>query len=131
MKDELSSFFVTNAVKIEDVTELAHRVSAAHKADEKSTHRHQNGARVGAGTGGSSSVAEEMISLVHSLPNERAYLPHCKEATLIELQMLAPENAADALLARAQVDGTGRGGERAAMARAASGMTNLAGEGNG
>ena len=67
---ELSERFVASIIAVHDVTELAHRVGAAHKAKD---------------------VAAAMAELSPLLPHERAYLPHCEQADLVRLQMARVE----------------------------------------
>lgn len=72
----LSQYYVDSAISIEDVTDLAMQVCAAHRYKKKGT--------------------RAMDALVGFLPRERYYLPHCSEHHLVELGML-PGPAATAL----------------------------------
>ena len=65
----LSEGFVSSALEIRDVTELAHRVGAAHKAKD---------------------VAAAMAELLPELPHERLYMPRCDVAVLVRLQLVLP-----------------------------------------
>lgn len=67
LKGSLSEFYVKSVIAIEDVTELAHRVQAAHTAAD-------------------SKVA--MSQLLPELPVERPYMPCCPAPVLTRLRML-------------------------------------------
>lgn len=79
---ELSHFFVENILKIEDVTTLAHRVGDAHATMDLKSKAHQ---------------AEVMDSVRNELPNERSYMPECRENVLVGLGMLPGETAKETL----------------------------------
>ena len=66
MKDEISEYYVQNAVSIKDVTELAHKVQDAHSSKNK----------------------DNIELLADILPNERSYIPTCSKDTLENLGML-------------------------------------------
>ena len=67
LKGSLSELYVRSAIAIEDVTELAHRVKAAHVvADSKLA----------------------MSQLLPELPVERPYMPSCPEPVLVRLRMM-------------------------------------------
>lgn len=67
LKGSLSEFYVKSVIAIEDVTELAHRVQAAHTAAD-------------------SKMA--MSQLLPELPVERPYMPCCAAPVLTRLRML-------------------------------------------
>ena len=67
LKGSLSEFYVKSVIAIEDVTELAHRVQAAHTAAD-------------------SKMA--MSQLLPELPVERPYMPCCPAPVLTRLRML-------------------------------------------
>jgi phosphopantetheine adenylyltransferase len=74
LSGDLSERFVASIIAVTDVTELAHRVGAAHAAKD---------------------VAAAMAALAPELPAEREYLPRCEPAELVRLQMRAPAPTAD------------------------------------
>eukprot|EP00438_Fugacium_kawagutii_P028745 Skav229645 [mRNA] locus=scaffold649:353022:353522:- [translate_table: standard] len=67
LKGSLSEMYVKSVMFIEDVTELAHRVAAAHSAPD-------------------SKLA--MSQLLPELPFERPYMPCCSDDVLTRLRML-------------------------------------------
>eukprot|EP00435_Cladocopium_sp_Y103_P040627 s1444_g11.t1 len=67
LKGSLSEFYVKSVIAIEDVTELAHRVQAAHTAADSKT---------------------AMSQLLPELPVERPYLPALPVPVLTRLRML-------------------------------------------
>ena len=67
LKGSLSEFYIKSVIAIEDVTELAHRVQAAHTAAD-------------------SKMA--MSQLLPELPVERPYMPCCAVPVLTRLRML-------------------------------------------
>ena len=71
MKDEVSEFYVQNAVSIEDVTELAHKVQDAHSSKDK----------------------DSIEVLADIIPDERPYIPTCSKETLENLGMLPGDTA--------------------------------------
>jgi len=72
LKGSLSEHYVRSAVSIEDVTELAHKVCAAHN---------------------SANPKLAMDELLPELPHERPYLPRCAESVTARLGMLQPGGA--------------------------------------
>lgn len=69
MKGSLSEYYVDHTITITDVTELAHRVEAAHMHKE-------------------SALAKAAVeSLLPDLPDERAYMPLCSHSVLVKLGM--------------------------------------------
>lgn len=73
----LSQTYVDHILSIQDVTELAHLISDAHKVKQKKG----NNVHVG------------MDDLITLLPMERLYMPHCSESILVKLGMLPGEPA--------------------------------------
>ena len=67
LKGSLSEFYVRSVIAIEDVTDMAHRVQAAHVAADAKL---------------------AMSRLLPDLPVERAYMPSCPEHVLKALRML-------------------------------------------
>jgi hypothetical protein len=70
-KGRLSQLYVSKIVAVQDVTDLAHAVGAAHAKND----------------------AAAMEKLAPSLPCERAYLPECSDEVLRQLAMLPGETA--------------------------------------
>lgn len=85
LKEELSEYYVGSIIAVEDVTELARRVHAAHQGKLTAPPGDQNGGRGRSSGGGKkrlsgSALMEErqrqgMALLADRLPNERAYTP--------------------------------------------------------
>lgn len=71
LKGPLSQKYVDSVLSIEDVTDLAHRVGKAHRANTK----------------------DAMDALLPDLPEETDYLPHCSEEVLQNLAMAPGESA--------------------------------------
>ena len=67
LRGKLSEQYVGSALSIEDVTALAHRLGEAHA---------------------SARCNEAMTELVPELPQERQYIPRCKDGVLYNLGML-------------------------------------------
>lgn len=81
----LSEYYVNHIISIEEVSDLAHRVAAAHRLK------------------GNKATQAAMEALHSELPDEQPYMPNLPRETLCDLAML-PSPAADA------VAGLGRGG---------------------
>uniref|UniRef100_A0A7S4SMQ9 Uncharacterized protein n=1 Tax=Alexandrium monilatum TaxID=311494 RepID=A0A7S4SMQ9_9DINO len=69
IKGSLSEHYVRCAISIQDVTELAHRVAAAHR---------------------SANPKVAMAELLPELPGERPYMPRCVDSVIARLRMLQP-----------------------------------------
>ena len=80
---KLSQFYVDQISSIEDVTELAHKVCAAHRAKVKKS----------GGSKKSEASESPMSPLLPLLPQERPYMPQCSQKALIALGMYPGETA--------------------------------------
>ena len=78
---DLSKHYVGNILRIQDVTDLAHRIGRVHKHMARSRERHD--------AGGMDELANEGV-----LPRERPYMPHVPDEILKQLA-LAPGPAAE------------------------------------
>lgn len=76
LKGKLSEQYVASTISIQDVTELSHKVGAAHAIKDNTAQK------------------EAMTALAPELPKERPYLPACSESALVELGMMPGERAA-------------------------------------
>jgi hypothetical protein len=71
LKGKVLEEYLRSLTSIQDVTELGHKVCAAHRSKKK----------------------DAMVELYPELPHERPYMPHCDDRCLVGLGMLAGETA--------------------------------------